>query len=97
MRKQHKLRRKFSSEDDRVVKKTVGVHGLKSWSIIAKVIGRAGTRCRERWHNNLKPHIKCSIRVLWFSLPLFTALTRMLKGMIAIKLFWDGLSRALHG
>ncbi|CAN1248135.1 Transcription factor MYB118 [Linum perenne] len=37
----------------------VGVHGLKSWSAIAKVLGgRAGKQCRERWYNQLKPDIK---------------------------------------
>ncbi|CAN1778819.1 Transcription factor MYB98 [Linum perenne] len=52
------IRRRWSREEDRLLSHLVGVHGLKSWSIIAKVIGRAGTRCRERWHNHLKPHIK---------------------------------------
>ncbi|CAN1247869.1 Transcription factor MYB118 [Linum perenne] len=37
----------------------VGVHGLKSWSVIAKVFGgRAGKQCRERWYNQLKHGIK---------------------------------------
>ncbi|CAN1184212.1 Transcription factor MYB98 [Linum perenne] len=52
------IRRRWSREEDRLLSHLVGVHGLKSWSIIAKVIGRIGTRCRERWHNHLKPHIK---------------------------------------
>ncbi|CAN1253981.1 Transcription factor MYB98 [Linum perenne] len=52
------IRRRWSREEDRLLSHLVGVHGLKSWSIIAKVIGRTGTRCRERWHNHLKPHIK---------------------------------------
>ncbi|CAN1743480.1 Transcription factor MYB98, partial [Linum perenne] len=52
------IRRRWSREEDRLLSHLVGVHGLKSWSIIAKVIGRTGTRCRERWHNYLKPHIK---------------------------------------
>ncbi|CAN1247725.1 Transcription factor MYB118 [Linum perenne] len=37
----------------------VGVHGLKSWTVIANLLGgRSGKQCRERWHNHLKPHIK---------------------------------------
>ncbi|CAN1153660.1 Transcription factor MYB118 [Linum perenne] len=37
----------------------VGVHGLKSWTVIANLLGgRSGKQCRERWHNHLEPHIK---------------------------------------
>ncbi|CAN1153661.1 Transcription factor MYB118 [Linum perenne] len=37
----------------------VGVHGLKSWTVIANLLGgRSGKQCRERWHNHLQPHIK---------------------------------------
>ncbi|CAN1725582.1 Transcription factor MYB118, partial [Linum perenne] len=37
----------------------LGVHGLKSWTVIANLLGgRSGKQCRERWHNHLHPHIK---------------------------------------
>ncbi|CAN1732034.1 Transcription factor MYB118, partial [Linum perenne] len=37
----------------------VGVYGLKSWSVIAKVLGgRTGKQYRERWYSHLKPDIK---------------------------------------
>ncbi|CAN1248535.1 Transcription factor MYB118 [Linum perenne] len=53
------IKGQWSSEEDRLLSHLVDVHGLKSWSVIAKVLGgRTGKQCRERWHNNLKPHIK---------------------------------------
>ncbi|CAN1247737.1 Transcription factor MYB118 [Linum perenne] len=37
----------------------VGVHELKSWTVIANLFGgRSGKQCKERWHNHLQPHIK---------------------------------------
>ncbi|CAN1253970.1 Transcription factor MYB98 [Linum perenne] len=52
------IKNEETTQTQKLLSHLVGVHGLKSWSIIAKVIGRTGTRCRERWHNHLKPHIK---------------------------------------
>ncbi|CAN1845155.1 Transcription factor MYB118 [Linum perenne] len=53
------IRGQWSPEEDRLLSHLVGVHGLKKWSVIAKVLGgRTGKQCRERWCNQLKPDIK---------------------------------------
>ncbi|CAN1272302.1 Transcription factor MYB118 [Linum perenne] len=53
------IKGQWSPEEDKLLSHLVDVYGLKSWSKIEKVLGsRAGKRCRERWHNHLKPHIK---------------------------------------
>ncbi|CAN1146162.1 Transcription factor MYB118, partial [Linum perenne] len=53
------IKGQWSPKEDRLLNHLVGVHGLKSWSVIAKVSGgRTAKQCRERWHNHLKPHIK---------------------------------------
>lgn len=36
----------------------VSIHGVKSWSHIARQLqGRLGKQCRERWYNHLSPDI----------------------------------------
>ena len=36
----------------------VAAHGAKKWSVIAaRLPGRIGKQCRERWHNHLNPYI----------------------------------------
>ncbi|CAN1732474.1 Transcription factor MYB118 [Linum perenne] len=53
------IKGKWSPEEDRLLSHLVGVHGSKSWSVIAKVLGgRTGKQCRDRWYNHLKPDIK---------------------------------------
>ncbi|CAN1320463.1 Transcription factor MYB118 [Linum perenne] len=53
------IKGKWSPEEDRLLSHLVGVHGLKSWSVIAKVFGgKVGKQCRDRWYNHLKPDIK---------------------------------------
>ncbi|CAN1187231.1 Transcription factor MYB118 [Linum perenne] len=53
------IKGQWSLEEDRLLINLVGVHGVKRWTVIAKLLGgRAGKQCRERWHNHLQPHIK---------------------------------------
>ncbi|CAN1247888.1 Transcription factor MYB118 [Linum perenne] len=53
------IKGQWSLEEDILLINLVGAHGLKSWTIIANLLGgRAGKQCRERWHNHLQPHIK---------------------------------------
>ncbi|CAN1247718.1 Transcription factor MYB118 [Linum perenne] len=53
------IKGQWSLEEDRLLINLVGVHGLKSWTVIANLLGgRAGKQCRKRWHNHLQPHIK---------------------------------------
>jgi len=42
-----------------LVRRYVAEFGLKNWGAIgAKIAGRTGKQCRERWHNQLDPTIK---------------------------------------
>ena len=48
----------WTTEEDQIVADLVNDHGPK-WSMIAaKLQGRTGKQCRERWHNQLDPSIK---------------------------------------
>ena len=48
----------WTAEEDQIVADLVNDHGPK-WSMIAaKLQGRTGKQCRERWHNQLDPSIK---------------------------------------
>lgn len=49
-------RRKFTSEEDELIKKLVAEHGEFCWHLVAtKIPGRTPRQCRERYNNNLKP------------------------------------------
>lgn len=40
------------------MKKLVDEHGTRKWGVIGEHLnGRSGKQCRERWHNQLDPHI----------------------------------------
>ncbi len=48
----------WTAEEDQIVADLVNENGPK-WSMIAaKLSGRTGKQCRERWHNQLDPSIK---------------------------------------
>ncbi|CAN1247739.1 Transcription factor MYB118, partial [Linum perenne] len=53
------IKGQWSLEEDILLINLVGVHELKSWTVIANLLGgRSGKQCKERWHNHLQPHIK---------------------------------------
>ena len=52
-------RRIWSAEEDVQIAALVAEHGTRSWSIIAaKLPGRTGKQCRERWHNRTPLHAR---------------------------------------
>ncbi|CAH9094195.1 unnamed protein product [Cuscuta europaea] len=52
------IKGQWSAEEDRALVRLVSEFGDK-WSVIgAKMIGRVGKQCRERWHNHLRPDIQ---------------------------------------
>jgi len=54
-----KKRKPWTKEEDEKVRKLVMEKGALKWSqIAAKLPGRIGKQCRERWHNHLNPAIK---------------------------------------
>jgi len=56
---QKQTSRPWSREEDQMIIDHVTQHGTKSWSQLAGMIpGRTGKQMRERWHNQLDPHIK---------------------------------------
>ena len=51
----------WTKNEDNQILKLVRQHGAKKWSsIAAKIVGRTGKQCRERWHNHLNPNINKS-------------------------------------
>ncbi|GMG98324.1 hypothetical protein Nepgr_000164 [Nepenthes gracilis] len=53
------IKGQWTEEEDRKLIELVEQYGMKSWAqIAAKLVGRAGKQCRERWHNHLRPDIK---------------------------------------
>lgn len=49
----------WKKEEDEIIMSMVKDNGPKNWSAIAaKLPGRIGKQCRERWHNHLNPNIK---------------------------------------
>jgi hypothetical protein len=51
--------RKWRPQEDELLTALVREYGTKHWGIICtKFEGRTGKQCRERWHNQLDPHIK---------------------------------------
>ena len=54
-----KVVRKWTPDEDEMLKKLVKTHGAKHWGdICMKLDGRTGKQCRERWHNHLDPGIR---------------------------------------
>ena len=52
-------KRPWTQQEDDVVREMVGLHGPKQWSqIAAKIPGREGKQCRERWLNHLRPDLR---------------------------------------
>uniref|UniRef100_A0A7S0SQE8 Uncharacterized protein n=1 Tax=Chromulina nebulosa TaxID=96789 RepID=A0A7S0SQE8_9STRA len=50
--------RKWTQEEDNLMMALVSEHGTRHWGLIgAKLNGRTGKQCRERWHNQLDPAI----------------------------------------
>lgn len=50
--------KKWSLEEDKLMLALVEEHGTRHWGLIgAKLNGRTGKQCRERWHNQLDPTI----------------------------------------
>ena len=54
------VKRPWTKEEDDIVRSMVGVHGPRGWSsqVAAKVPGRDGKQCRERWLNHLHPDLR---------------------------------------
>ena len=51
-------KRKWTDEEDNLLKQHVNTVGPEKWSECAENIhGRRGKQCRERWHNHLAPNI----------------------------------------
>ena len=52
-------RKQWTSEEDAQVRECVRLHGTRSWTLVAaKLPGRTGKQCRERWHNHLDTDIR---------------------------------------
>ena len=53
------MKKSWTKEEDRKVAAIVRKHGPGNWATVAaKLKGRNGKQCRERWHNQLNPGIK---------------------------------------
>ena len=49
----------WSPEEDETLRRLVGAHGPRNWTIISKSIpGRSGKSCRLRWCNQLSPEVE---------------------------------------
>lgn len=49
----------WTPEEDDLLKRLIGAHGARNWSVIAAGIkGRSGKSCRLRWCNQLNPDVK---------------------------------------
>jgi hypothetical protein len=52
------IKRKFTPEEDRMIRQMVGDGEAPSWSVISRsLVGRTARQCRERWRHYLQPHI----------------------------------------
>ena len=52
-------RKQWTTEEDAHVRQCVGIHGTRSWTLVAQHLpGRTGKQCRERWHNHLDLDIR---------------------------------------
>jgi hypothetical protein len=58
----HRVKQKFTSEEDGVIVSMVESGGAKHWRLIAERLGgRTARQCRERWMNYLSPSVaKCA-------------------------------------
>jgi len=57
--RQHCPKRQWTEEEDCIVWDCVTQNGPGNWTAIAaKIPGRSGKQCRERWHNHLDPVIR---------------------------------------
>jgi hypothetical protein len=53
-----KPKRKFTADEDAVIKSMVNVHGPRKWRLAADQLpGRTARQCRERWLNYLSPDV----------------------------------------
>ncbi|XP_004306352.1 PREDICTED: transcription factor MYB98-like [Fragaria vesca subsp. vesca] len=53
------IKGQWTEDEDRLLAQLVQKNGMKKWSLIAaKLNGRVGKQCRERWHNHLRPDIR---------------------------------------
>eukprot|EP01112_Ceratiomyxa_fruticulosa_P007291 TRINITY_DN1888_c0_g2_i1.p1 TRINITY_DN1888_c0_g2~~TRINITY_DN1888_c0_g2_i1.p1 ORF type:complete len:728 (-),score=165.15 TRINITY_DN1888_c0_g2_i1:291-2474(-) len=49
----------WTKEEDETLRRLVEEYGTKRWKYVASILGcRNGRQCRERWSNQLDPHIK---------------------------------------
>ena len=52
-------RKQWTTKEDALVRECVRLHGTRSWTLVAaKLPGRTGKQCRERWHNHLDTDIR---------------------------------------
>ena len=57
--KEGTTRKQWTAQEDALVRHLVGVHGTRSWTLVAQHLpGRTGKQCRERWHNHLDHDIR---------------------------------------
>ena len=55
----HRIKNKFTPEEDERLRQLVSVYGTNSWSTIASLMGNRNHRqCRERWKNYVDPSLK---------------------------------------
>lgn len=51
-------KRKFTAEEDEILRNLVDVKGINNWkSISDQIVGRKPRECKERWENCLSPNI----------------------------------------
>jgi hypothetical protein len=59
VRRKLKHRRKFTPEEDAVIKTGVSTYGSQSWELIAQLLeGRTSRQCRERYFMYLVPDVR---------------------------------------
>jgi hypothetical protein len=52
------MKRKFTREEDQVIRAMVSETDTPSWSVISRaMLGRTARQCRERWRHYLQPEI----------------------------------------
>ena len=84
-------RKQWTTEEDAHVRKCVGIHGTRSWTLVAQDLpGRTGKQCRERWHN----HLDLDIRKDAWSLEEDRKLLE-LQRIIGNK--WADMAKYIHG
>ena len=84
-------RKQWTTEEDTEVRQCVGIHGTRSWTLVAQQLpGRSGKQCRERWHN----HLDLDIRKCAWSLDEERKLLE-LQRIIGNK--WTDMAKYIHG